>query len=158
MPIKSIKIDNKLPEDYEPHEINDANSARAASIHLLFSHVADFHKLIVKIIADKYKIKEEEIYDTIVKHPDYTGMTINPFIYGLSYVTQEDADKALAEMEEVKEEVEVKNEVIEPTVAKKAVRKKKIVEVVPVEAPMEAPVQEPVQQKLKIVRKKKAAE
>lgn len=153
MPIKSIKVDNKLPEDFEPHEIKDANSARAASIHLLFSHVADFHKLIVKIIAEKYKISEMDIYNTIVNHPDYTGMTINPFIYGLSYVTQEDANKALAEMEEVKEEV-VKNEVIEPAVKVKAVRKKKITEVVPVEVT----VQEPVQQKLKIVRKKKAAE
>lgn len=137
-----------MPEDYEPHEIKDADSARAASIHLLFSHVADFHKLIVKIIAEKYKIKEEEIYDTIVKHPDYTGMTINPFIYGLSYITQEDANRALAKMEEVKGEV-VKNEVIEPPVKVKAVRKKKIAEIEVVAEEV------PVQQKLKIVRKKK---
>jgi hypothetical protein len=156
MSIKSITVANSMPEDYKPHEIKDAASARAASIHLLFSHVADFHKIIVKIIAEKYKIKEEDIYNTIVNHPDYTGMTINPFIYGLSYINQEDANKALAEMEEV--EV-VKNEVIEPAVAVKvkAVRKKKL-EVVPVEAPIEAPVQEHVQQKIKIVRKKKVAE
>lgn len=117
MSIKSITVDPEIPEGYVPHDIKDADTARAASIHLLFSHVADFHKLIVKIIAEKYKIKEEEIYESIVQHPEYKDMIVNPVIYGLSYVHQEDIRKA-----------EVKNEVIEPPPQRiKVIRKKKAV-------------------------------
>lgn len=117
MSIKSITVDPEIPEGYVPHDIKDADTARAASIHLLFSHVADFHKLIVKIIAEKYKIKEEEIYESIVQHPEYKDMIVNPVIYGLSYVHQEDIRKT-----------EVKNEVIEPPPQRiKVIRKKKAV-------------------------------
>ena len=117
MSIKSITVDPEIPEGYVPHDIKDADTARAASIHLLFSHVADFHKLIVKIIAEKYKIKEEEIYESIVEHPEYKDMIVNPVIYGLSYVHQEDIRKT-----------EVKNEVIEPPPQRiKVIRKKKAV-------------------------------
>lgn len=117
MSIKSITVDPEIPEGYVPHDIKDADTARAASIHLLFSHVADFHKLIVKIIAEKYKIKEEDIYESIVQHPEYKDMIVNPVIYGLSYVHQEDIRKT-----------EVKNEVIEPPPQRiKVIRKKKAV-------------------------------
>lgn len=146
MPIKSLTIESKMPADYEPHEITDASSARAASLHLLFSHVADFHKIIVKIIAEKYGIKEDDIYEEIVNHPDYKNMMVNPVIYGLTYVEQEDVEKAGLGKEEKPEPV-VKNEVIEPpsdvAVKPKVVRKKKV-------EPDEPP------QKIKVVRKKKA--
>lgn len=117
MPIKSITVESKVPADYEPHEIKDVSSARAASLHLLFSHVADFHKVVVKIIAEKYGIKEDDIYESIVNHPDYKNMMVNPVIHGLSYVEQADVDRA---------GLGAKNEVIEPAVKVKIIRKKKV--------------------------------
>lgn len=148
MSINSIKVDNStLPKDYSPHEIKDADSARAASIHLLFSHVADFHKIIVKIIAEKYGIKEDDIYGTIVNHPDYVNMTVNPVIYGLSHISQEDVDRAGVGV--------VKNEVIEPTTVKvKAIRKKKA-DIITDEVDIVKPEKDAPPQKMKIVRKKK---
>jgi hypothetical protein len=163
MSIKSITVDNsKIPEDYSPHEIKDANTARAASIHLLFSHVADFHKIIVKIIAEKYKINEDEIYETIINHPKYKNMTVNPVIYGLTLIDQEDINKASlwSGVEEV-----VTNEVIEPPadtpVKVKVVRKKKadikddmIKDII--KDDIDKPLNDIMPQKMKIVRKKKA--
>ena len=121
MSIKSITIDNKYSCEYEPHEIKDANTARVASIHLLFSHVADFHKLIVKIIAEKYNLNEDDIYSSIIEHPEYKNMTISPIICGLSHINQDDVNKVITP----------KNEVIVPPVSQKLkiIRKKKIINV-----------------------------
>ena len=160
MPIKSLTVESKMPADFEPHEITDANTARAASIHLLFSHVADFHKIIVKIIAEKYNIKEDDIYETIVNHPDYTNMAVNPVIYGLSYIEQKDVDKAMATEVTEGEAEKVTNEVIEPqpvaVVKPKVVRKKKVEPEIKVEPDVALPEKDTPPQKIKVVRKKKA--
>lgn len=155
MPIKSITVDSSnIPTEYEPIKITDSNTARVASINLLFSHVADFHKIIVKIIAEKYKINEEEIYETIVNHPDYTNMAVNPVIYGLSYIEQKDVDKAGVVTEGCAKEL--KNEVIEPPVKVKAIRKKKIEPVIKDEPDIAIPEKDTPPQKIKVDRKKKA--
>jgi hypothetical protein len=108
----SITVANSRPADYTPCEITSPKAAMTASLHILFNHVADFHQLIVKIIAEKYEIPEDEILKTITEHPDYVNMTVHPIIQGLSYITQEDVPK---------------NEIIEPPPCRviKFFRKKK---------------------------------
>ena len=78
--------------DYEPGVIKSAKSAYTASMHVLFSHVADFHELVVRIISQKYGIPEEEILRVVMEHPEYTAMRIHPVIQSLGYFDQADAD------------------------------------------------------------------
>ncbi len=107
--------------DYEPGMIRSAKSAYTASLHVLFAHVADFHELVVRIISQKYGIPEEDILRTVMEHPDYSAMQVNPVIQSLGYFDQADVDRVCSP-KPVNEIVEVA-----PGPKPKVVRKKKIV-------------------------------
>lgn len=76
---------------YLPVEITKAREAYAASLDVLFKHVADFHVMIVQILADKYKLDEEEMLSAIKDDPRYTGMTSQPKLNPLGYFKAADA-------------------------------------------------------------------
>ena len=83
--------------DYIPGVINSPSTAYTASIHLLFNHVADFHRIMIKIIANKYGLNEDDIVNTITGHPDYKNMIVNPAIHSLTYFTQADVNIVIPE-------------------------------------------------------------
>jgi hypothetical protein len=95
--IKNCIVDPVPQDDYTPGAINSAKSAYTASLHIIFAHVADFHRLVVRIISEKYKIPEEEILRVVQEHPDYSAMQVSPVIQSLGYFDQADADAVLAE-------------------------------------------------------------
>ena len=89
----NIVVNPEVRADYQPGAIRSAKSAYTASMHVLFSHVADFHELVVRIISQKYGIPEEEILKVVMEHPEYTAMQVNPVIQSLGYFDQADADR-----------------------------------------------------------------
>lgn len=92
--------------DYSGVDMRNPKNAYAATIHLMMAHISDFHKLMVRIISEKYKISEDEMMSVIINHPDYTNMQVNPMFQSLGLFTQEDADGALAEMKSGGKETE----------------------------------------------------
>ena len=89
----NITVTPDVRADYQPGAITSPKSAFTASMHILFSHVADFHELVVRIISQKYGIPEEDILRVVMEHPEYTAMHIHPVIQSLGYFDQADADK-----------------------------------------------------------------
>lgn len=81
--------------NYSDIKIDNAHDAFAASLHLIIAHVSDFHKLMIRIISEKYKIPVEEIMSVITEHPDYANMYVNPTFTSLGLFTQEDVSKVI---------------------------------------------------------------
>jgi hypothetical protein len=81
--------------DYVPHEIKTKEDAYTASLHLIYAHVATFHKTIVSIISNKYNISEDEIINVLVNHPAFKDMQINPLIHSLGYFKIDDVKEAV---------------------------------------------------------------
>ncbi len=91
-----IEVDGEV-KPYVPVNITKAREAYSASLDVIFKHVADFHVTIVQIIAEKYKIDEEEILSTIKTDKRYTGMYEDPRLNPLGYFKAADAASQSAE-------------------------------------------------------------
>jgi hypothetical protein len=122
----NIVVNPEVRADYEPGVIRSAKSAYTASMHVLFSHVADFHELVVRIISQKYGIPEEEILKVVMEHPDYSAMRVHPVIQSLGYFDQADVDCVCSPTTPANEIVEVAHAPA-PVPKPKVVRKKKII-------------------------------
>ena len=121
----NIIVNPEVRADYQPGAIRSAKSAYTASMHVLFSHVADFHELVVRIISQKYGIPEEEILRVVMEHPDYTAMQVNPVIQSLGYFDQADVDRVCSP-KPANESVDGASPPV-PVPKTKVIRKKKIV-------------------------------
>jgi hypothetical protein len=71
---------------YVPHRIDNAADAYRASLHMVLKHTADVFLTIVDIMAEKYSISQDEIVNTITKHPKYTSTFVNPILHDLGYL------------------------------------------------------------------------
>ncbi len=65
---------------YIPLEVKTARDAYAASLHVIFKHVADFHICIVKTISAKYGIPEDDILKTIQESEEFKNMKVDPVL------------------------------------------------------------------------------
>ena len=131
-PVYTLDDGKKVP--YVPIDIKTHRDAYAATLHVLFKHVADFHICIVKAFSKKYGIPEDDILQTIQESEEFKNMHVDPALDPLGYLAQAPAPI----QEQVKEPVKE-----------------------PVQAPVQAPVptqsvQEPVAKK-RIIKKKTAA-
>ena len=129
-PVYTLDDGKKVP--YVPIDIKTHRDAYAATLHVLFKHVADFHICIVKAFSKKYGIPEDDILQTIQESEEFKNMHVDPALDPLGYLAQAPAP------------------VQEPAPVKE-----------PVQAPVQAPVptqsvQEPVAKK-RIIKKKTAA-
>jgi hypothetical protein len=79
----------KVP--YVPIEIKTHRDAYAATLHVLFKHVADFHICIVKAFSKKYGISEDDIMQTIQESEEFKNMHVDPVLDPLGYLAQEPA-------------------------------------------------------------------
>lgn len=84
---KNEKEDTKICIPVEV-EIKDGSSraAYAASLQMIFRHVADFHMTVVDIISEKYNIPVEEIISTVTSHSNYKNMVVDENLHRLSAV------------------------------------------------------------------------
>jgi hypothetical protein len=135
-------LSNGKTVPYVPIEIKTARDAYAASLHVLFKHVADFHICIVRTFSSKYGIPEDEILKTIQESEEFKNMTVDPVldtdqINTLGYLQPESSQQVPVE--------ELQQEAV-PVAAKKkpvASKAKKAKPVETVETPSAAPAPAP---------------
>jgi hypothetical protein len=65
---------------YVPVEVKTARDAYAASLHVLFKHVADFHLCVVRTFSVKYGIPEDDILKTIQESDEFKNMQVDPVL------------------------------------------------------------------------------
>jgi hypothetical protein len=102
--IQSVKVVNEpfmvnkhgKTETYIPREIVGHREAYAASLHLLFKHVADFHVLMIEILAEKYSLSADEMVRVCHEDERFQKMVVNPTIHAMSYFDENDAAKKVA--------------------------------------------------------------
>lgn len=119
---------------YIPGHIKTARDGYAASLHLLFKHVADFHITVIDLLAEKYKFKAEEAIESLHADSRFRDMIVHPTIHAMGYFKEDEYTSAT-------------EAVSQPTT-------------VPLEspAPQEVPVPDPPKKKRTVVRKKKVEE
>ena len=89
-----VNLDGTL-EPYIPKDIITNRSAYASSLHLVFKHVADFHMMMVEIIAEKTGLDSDTIFDTIKSDERYKGMLVSPEIHSLGMFEKKDLEKVV---------------------------------------------------------------
>ena len=136
MPPRTAKVVNEpvfikkdgVVEQYVPARITTHRDAYAASLHLLFKHVADFHMLMIDVIAEKYKLDPNEIVDTLQRDPRYNEVRSDPKIESLMYFDEEDLSKKVAAMNLSEAPVVEAPATEEPS---KPIKKRRIVKKIP---------------------------
>ena len=118
---------------YIPIEVTTAREAYAASLHVLFKHVADFHICIVKTFSAKYGIPEDDILKTIQESEEFKKMHVDPVLdtdsETLGYLTAAPVQVPQdSEVQPKEPEVQPKDQQVP---AKKRIVKKKTVELIP---------------------------
>lgn len=99
-------------------EIRDGRAAYAASLQMIFRHVADFHMTVVDVISEKYNIPVDDIMNAVTSDSRYKNMVVDKDLHRLSSVVNE--------MEQKKEEQEMQLPKPKPIVIKKVGGEKKI--------------------------------
>ena len=79
-------LNNGQSVPYIPTTIKTNRDAYAASLHVLFKHVADFHICIVKAFSAKYGIPEDDILQTIQESDEFKNMHVDPVLDPLGYL------------------------------------------------------------------------
>jgi hypothetical protein len=82
---KNEKQDTKVCIPVEV-EIKDgcSRAAYAASLQMIFRHVADFHMTVVNIISEKYNISVDDIISTVTSHSNYKNMVVDEDLHRFS--------------------------------------------------------------------------
>jgi len=83
-------------EPYISKDIITNRDAYAASLHLVFKHVADFHTLMVEIIAEKTGLDSDAIIAEIRDDKRFTEMIVSPQIHSMGLIRKEDISKVVA--------------------------------------------------------------
>jgi len=73
-------LKNGTSVPYIPGTITTSRDAYAASLHVLFKHVADFHMCIVRTFSVKYGIPEDDILQTIQDSEEFKNMLVDPVL------------------------------------------------------------------------------
>ncbi len=84
-------------QEYIPKENVGYREAYAASLHLVFKHVADFHLAMLEIVAEKYGHDIDEMVSVIQSDSRYTDMCVHPVIAGINIIKQSDVPAPVAE-------------------------------------------------------------
>lgn len=62
-----------------------ADECYKASLELIFSHVADIHMVILKILSEKYGHSVEDMLATVMKHKEWKNIYLHPVLKSLIY-------------------------------------------------------------------------
>jgi len=113
----SLKKKVSIPVDIE---IRDGRSAYAASLQMIFRHVADFHMTVIDVISEKYNIPVDEIMNAVTSDSRYKNMVVDKDLHRFSTVVD-----AVNELEKKKDETLLKTKP-KPIIIKKVGGEKKI--------------------------------
>jgi hypothetical protein len=92
-PITILKDGTEVP--YIPGTITNNREAYAASLHIVFNHVAEFHINMLNIISEKYNIPVDDMIQVVREDKRFTEMVVNPTIHTLGYFDPKDAESVL---------------------------------------------------------------
>jgi hypothetical protein len=70
---------------YVPLTIVTGRDAYAASLHVLFQHIATFHLQVIELIAEKYNLDSEDIIKSVQEDPRFQELNNNPVIQSMGY-------------------------------------------------------------------------
>ena len=76
-----LSSSKKYMSEYVPIEVKTHRDAYAATLHVLFKHIADFHLCVVQTISKKYGIPEDDIIQTIQESPEFKNMEVDPALH-----------------------------------------------------------------------------
>ena len=79
-------LENGQNVSYVPIEVKTHREAYAATLHVLFKHVADFHTCVVQTFSRKYGIPEDEIMQTIQESEEFKNMQVDHVLH-LGYLS-----------------------------------------------------------------------
>ena len=181
-PVYILENGDNVP--YVPINVKTHRDAYAASLHVLFKHVADFHVCIVQAFSKKYGIPEDDILKTIHESDEFKNMYVDPVLAldhvldpysdSLGYFKPSELVPTQAPVTSVTESLinassnleaeitpKIAESISEPTVAKKRVIKKKQTDnimssAIPTETPASGPISAPVPEKKRVIKKKQA--
>lgn len=80
---------------YLSRRVTSSRAALAASLDIVFKHVADFHVAVVEIIAEKYNLDVEEMLSVIKNDSRYKDMTVDSRLNALGYFEESDMTKVI---------------------------------------------------------------
>ena len=121
-PVYTLDDGRKVP--YVPIEIKTHRDAYAATLHVLFKHVADFHICIVKAFSKKYGIPEDDILQTIQESEEFKNMHVDPVLDPLGYLAQAPAPTQSVQEPAPTQSVQEPAPVQEPVAKKRIIKKK----------------------------------
>jgi len=127
-----IEIDeqgNKIP--FIPVSITNGRQAYAASLNIIFKHIAEFHITVLSIIAEKHGLNVDEILEEVHKDDRYIRMSgVIDNLGAFPVDAEQDQDQYQEPAPVIQEPAPV---IQEPAPVKKVVRKRKPTNVEPVE-------------------------
>ena len=129
--------------------ITTNREAYAASLHVLFKHVADFHICVVRVFSVKYGIPEDDILKTIQESDEFKNMYVDPVldtdnIDSLGYLAEVPAPKPVPIVVTEKSRPVEERESDPSAIKTKTIRKKIVAPKTDVPIPTPIIVAEPV--------------
>jgi hypothetical protein len=114
MPQPVYILKNGQRVSYVPIDIKDHREAYAATLHVLFKHVADFHICVVQAFSKKYGIPEDEIMQTIQESEQFKNMHVDPVLQddGLGYFSQDATAAAVVQTDQPDAAIVTKKRVV----------------------------------------------
>jgi hypothetical protein len=103
-PIEGIRYDAEPRagvDEYLTRKITGPRTAYKASLDILLCHMADFHKLMLGIICKKYGLDHDEVLAAVEEDEEYKNMIVNPAVYTMRYLDEEDVAAAAKEINAV---------------------------------------------------------
>ena len=70
---------------YVPIEVKTHRDAYAATLHVLFKHVADFHMCVAKTFSKTYGIPEDDIIRTIQESDEFKNMNVDRALHSATH-------------------------------------------------------------------------
>jgi hypothetical protein len=78
-------IENGQVMSYVPIEVKTHRDAYAATLHVLFKHVADFHMCVAKTFSKTYGIPEDDIIRTIQESDEFKNMNVDRALHSATH-------------------------------------------------------------------------
>jgi hypothetical protein len=89
-----VAIISGKTDGYVTIPVTNPTEGTIAALHILLNHTADVFHAIVGAVSEHYKLDKDEMMTVILKHPKYTGVSVNPVLQDMGYLYKEIAPAA----------------------------------------------------------------
>lgn len=95
-----------------PIDVKTSDDAYKMTLIMIMKYTADVYQSVIEIVAEKCKMKPEEILDCVHTHPKWTATMDNPFVHDLVKEIHENAVEITAPPQEKKKRAPRKPKVV----------------------------------------------